>query len=1041
MATRPAVVTVVADAFRDAVLAGVNMSRAVEVLEPLRVFAEEGVDLYKLSDSVDAAAGKVAMEALKPIVDAVRERVIGLLCDTLTASVDDAFDRDRQDGWRTWLRCYAESLENFREPVSRHLLDMDLPIPFPDPPGRGGLTRWTEDAYARRWLSAYPVVAYLLEHADVDRATRVDLLVTAGEIQLHWGHHPDAAKLMFDAAEAEGPDESRTWEGVGGFLLEQDDVDGAERAFGRAVELGPERSGTGYRGLGECALHRGDLESAEERYLNGMSAVPYDLDCYRALIQLYGRPELFEHRKGRLTMLAARAVAVAPSFRYEVEVDLGLAHQENGDAETAGRHLRTAVELHPDWSWARLELSKLYLAKDELDSAREQCARMISDDPQYGLAHWQFGRINERLTEWDRAIRNYERALDLLPALRANLLADIAFTHLAAGRDESAATVALGGLEAEPDNKQLLDAVYEIALKRLTDQGDAAAAERLLYQVRQLNSDDFEATYQQRRGHLYYDAKKYPEAVAAYERALASDSRAEYQVDMARARRMQRDWAHAKEALEQARMLGGDDKLCRTELAAVCNEEANEEYDAGRYTEAAEGYRQATELAPDDAVLHTNLAGALELGMRPGGRAKALHEAVKAMLQAEKVSDDAGSKARRSRLERLAAVVQRYGELAATPLTDPSVQINVADDLVPLVNPAQHGADFLRGLVPAARERAREQSGLSLPGFSFRGDPELPPGGYVIRVENIEVARAAVVVGWECVLGPAELTATAGSAGEGVERLPFGWNPLTGGPGCWVRPEYADDGGGGIRRRLTATEFLLEHAVDVVGREAWRWFGTETAEGWSAEVCRAVEGNGAAEETWSLSAAARPSQIRFAARLLRNLVRDGVVLSEPARVAGLLAEAVGRAGEPVDAVRWLRRALRDKLPGNAPEVTRVPVPAWAVDAMGGAPSADPGRPDSGRGEPWLDPVQEQRLTAELRRLVGTNERIAFVTSHPAARPYLERLIEGGIGAPWGAVAGVLETTEVCEATDEADEADEADEGELFRGNDERGERS
>ncbi|WP_409467332.1 tetratricopeptide repeat protein [Streptomyces sp. HC307] len=1016
MARTAAVLDLLADAYRDAALAGANMHHAVDVLEHLRGAAHEGADLYRLLEVADARAGEAVGKPLLPVLDRLRDRFIGVLCETLTESLRSSLDHGPDSGRREWLRCWAEALMHYREPVLRHLLTVDLPIPFPNPSGREEIARCAEYWFAERWEHVHPLLEHLLEYADVNGGARVNLLVTAGELELYWRGGPATAKPFIDTALEEGPCDPRAWEGLGEYRLQVRDVDGAEDAFERAVELAPDRS-HGYRGLGNCAAERGNLDEAARHYLRGIAEVPHAVDNYRALIELYGHPQLFEQRKGRLDGIAAQAVAVEPPSRYGIEVLLGSVFRQNDDRERAHRHLRAALALRPDRFDARVELSALYRQENKLDSAESECEQMLLQDPEYWSAHYELAMTCEQRRQFDRAIRHYEKVLAVRPAWAARLHTDIAMTHLGAGRYDRAAAVVLDGLRVDPADDELWSAVSDIALGMLTDSENAEGAEELLSRARNLRGDDFETAYQQRRGRMYHDAGMYREAAAAFERAIDTPATGATDTDChrnaAHSYTELGEWNRARSLLDRAYAIDGDQDTYEKQLARLCNAEANSHYEAGRYAEAAEGYRRAAELVPDDAVLHSNLALALESGMKPGGRGAALREAITALTRAEERSDDpALYKVRRSRLERLESLVQRFGELVATAPTVPPVQIMVANDLVPWVNPAQSGDTFMHGDVPAARERVGELLGFPLPGYRFSSDPELRPGGYVIHIHGVEEGRGAVVTGSHCLVAS---VATVVSSGVDADRIRPGWDPVTRGPCCWVAPAdldgawSADETGGGREiRRLTDTGFLLAHVSEVVRRHGWRLLGTDEAERWLTDA--APKGAGAAVDDVSGGlghGAYASAQTRLAAtRVLRALARDGITLAPASRIVALLEGADVTGTKLAEAVRTMRRALRDGLPGNEPGVIRRPVPEWVEDRRIDVPQ------DSSSAA--LDPAQEHRLAIVLGHMFVPGGRTALVTAEPALRPYLQRLIEGGMGPEQGGFAGVLETVELSE---------------------------
>ncbi|MEN8654160.1 tetratricopeptide repeat protein [Streptomyces sp. 21So2-11] len=856
-----------ADAFRDAALAEADMRRAVDALEPLLGAATDSADLYLMLDQLNAQAAELVGDALLPVLDTVRSRVLEILRHTVTESVRAALAVSPEAGRHAWLSCYAEALMSFREPLTRHLFDARLSVAFPDADRLAQLAGWTDDLHGQRWARVRPLLDYLVGASQYSTRLRVNLLVSAGEVALYWQGDRAGAKRCFDIAMEVGPKEPRAWEGTGDYLRAEGDLDGAEQAFRQAVEVAPE-SGTAHRRLGEVAEDRDDLESAERHYLLAVANRAWNSDGHRALIAFYSHPRMYERRKGRIAALAAQANAAEPVYRYDTLVFLGAAYRDNREFELARMQFRAAIYLHPQRSGARTALADLYRLEGDLERAERDCRWVLGQEPGYWPAVYQLAKICEDRHDWERAIAHYERTLAYRPPyMEPDVYGGIAMAHLGAERQAQAAAVALDGLRAIPGSAYLLQVAAEIAQRMIEAEGEQAA-EQLLRQVRDVKGESYEAEYQRSRGQLYYEHGDFPRAATAYERAISADAtRADYHRDVARAYRDAHDWSRAREALERALELDQDEELYRDELGSLLNREANRLSEEGRYAEAADGYRGALELLPDDAVIHSNLALVLEWGRWPGRMAVTLREAVAAITRAEELSGDPGYKVRRSKLEWLEGLVGRYGELVATPAMGIPVRVAISRDLVPLVDPAEGGRTFMYEDVPVARDRVREEIGYPLPGFRFRDDPDLGPGGFTVSIHEVEVARGAA--------------------------------------------EDESD--------------LLEQVVAVVRRHAWRLLGIDQAEQWLAEAAPSLAPRARLAATRVLRALARDG-VPLTPRVAEYLVGSEELKSAPAPIVRqvrlalrdtLPGNAEGTASAPVP--QWLEAKARQLPLGSADE--------------------------------------------------------------------------------------------------------------------------
>src|SRR5262249_304310 len=132
----------------------------------------------------------------------------------------------------------------------------------------------------------------------------------------------------------------------------------------------------------------------------------------------------------------------------------------------------------------------------------------------------------------------------------------------------------------------------------------------------------------------------------------------------------------AREERQKANDLDKRDDAFRSDMALIENAEGNALYLAGNYGEAVDKYRKAIEFTPKDAVMHSNLAGALENRKTPGHRADELAEAINEMQQALSLASQRGEEDYQSKIKRLqdsVVLIERYGE--STP------------DLLPVVTP------------------------------------------------------------------------------------------------------------------------------------------------------------------------------------------------------------------------------------------------------------------------------------------------------------------------------------------------------------------
>lgn len=169
------------------------------------------------------------------------------------------------------------------------------------------------------------------------------------------------------------------------------------------------------------------------------------------------------------------------------------------------------------------------------------------------------------------------------------------------------------------------------------------------------------------------------------------------------------------------------------------NRIGNLKYRAEDYTAAAESYRLAVAAAPQDDVIQSNLALALENLHEPGKRLEELKEAVAALRRAVEInSGNTEYKKRLHDLEAESRFVEAYGEEALK--FEPgitAIRVEVQESLFPdILNETWNAlSDDTLAKAEAMRTRMQEQYGLTIPGVNFGvlsyyyGSPE-----YTIRI-------------------------------------------------------------------------------------------------------------------------------------------------------------------------------------------------------------------------------------------------------------------------------------------------------------------
>jgi flagellar biosynthesis component FlhA len=242
------------------------------------------------------------------------------------------------------------------------------------------------------------------------------------------------------------------------------------------------------------------------------------------------------------------------------------------------------------------------------------------------------------------------------------------------------------------------------------------------------------------------------------------------------------------------------------------------------------------------------------------------------------------------------------------PIVTPIV-LEVSDLLVPIVDSRQDGGRFLYELIPAMRERITESTGLAIPGVRARGNPGLPPGGFVIQIDEIPRIEASMRPD-----GHYTARADAGEAypaeGEVTEI-----HPVTSALGRWLIKHHPEDEIPDLEPAATFTpaEYLSHRIERVIRADLGKFLGMQEfqalLERWRDDdpvpVVRLL-GNRALGQSMA------EERLKV---LLQDLVAERVPITDWRAV---LASVVTAGGIETD-LRVLHRAirlqLREALPG------------------------------------------------------------------------------------------------------------------------------
>ena len=248
--------------------------------------------------------------------------------------------------------------------------------------------------------------------------------------------------------------------------------------------------------------------------------------AFEAAVDLSPSDLTFELQLGQTLVMARRfpeALEVVRGAQEHHSDNLSLSGLEaqalsgNGDLDEAVSVLKSALETHPDEPFAYVALANLYGDADQFDEAQRILEAADERVPGNESILFQLGAVSERQQQYADAERRFRQVLagDPQHAAALNYLG-----YMLADRGvrlEESVALLRRAIAIDPHNGAFLDSLGWAYFKL----NQFALAEPHLQQAsNQLRSN---SVVQDHLGDLMYELRRYREAIAAWERALAGD--------------------------------------------------------------------------------------------------------------------------------------------------------------------------------------------------------------------------------------------------------------------------------------------------------------------------------------------------------------------------------------------------------------------------------------------------------------------------------------------------------------------------------------
>jgi tetratricopeptide (TPR) repeat protein len=253
----------------------------------------------------------------------------------------------------------------------------------------------------------------------------------------------DAKTLWLDTL-AKNPNSAMAHGNLGQILMDENNVDGAEAEFRKAVELHPVETGNRIN-IGYCYALRGDWAQAQHWYSEALANMPDS-----RVPAVHRRRAEPNYRLGTAYLALAQQAQAA-----------GQTNVAEHDRQLALQHFQTAVDIYPEYDLARNYLGMLLAQQGKLDDAILQFRAALQANPRSIFAMEQLGNALEAQGQPDAAMEEYRQMLQIEPN-NVRAMNDIGTLLWHQGKLDDAIAMFQTAIKIDPASKTLqrnLDAV------------------------------------------------------------------------------------------------------------------------------------------------------------------------------------------------------------------------------------------------------------------------------------------------------------------------------------------------------------------------------------------------------------------------------------------------------------------------------------------------------------------------------------------------------------------------------------------------------
>jgi len=304
------------------------------------------------------------------------------------------------------------------------------------------------------------------------------------------------------------------------------------------------------------------------------------------------------------------------------------------------------------------------------------------------------------------------------------------------------------------------------------------------------------------------------------------------------------------------------------------------------------------------------------------------------------------------------------------------VGLEVGYRLIPLVDRARDGA--LVGRIKGVRRKLTEELGFLIPAVHIRDNLDLGPNSYRISLMGVPIGEAEVHVDRDLAINPGQVFGKL--AGIATRDPAFGLEAV------WIDPGQREEAQMTGYTVVDAATVVATHLSQLIQQHAHELFGHEETQALLDRLA-----GSAPKLVEELTPKTLPMSV--IARVLQNLLEEGIPVKNIRRIAETLAEHGSRSQDPDALSAAVRVALGRSIVQNVAGM-RDELPVMTLEPELERILNESTRDGSSMGlEPGLVERLHESLNGEAQKREASGEPAVLLVP-PALRPWLARMMRG-----------------------------------------------